>query len=242
MVLSGINFSLYFFAWRTKIRYLLRSEEVRLYLGIILLGSLIVGVDLYRHGVYSLYGLEAFQNAFFQVAAIVSTTGFAIGDFGSWPNLSKVVIFFLFFVGSCAGSTGGSIKCIRWVICAKTIKRDFTRVLPPHAVSQIKVDDKVLSGESIAAIKSFVILYFLVFAAGSVLISLDGVDMTTAVSTVAITLGNIGFGFGSVSPSGSFAFYSDGSKLLLSFLMLLGRLELFTVLLLFTPAFWKKAI
>ena len=240
MLISGINISFYYFALKTRIRYLFQSEEVRLYLGIIALCAVAVSMDLLAHNIFLQDRDITIRNAIFQVVSIVTTSGFAIDNFDLWPNVSKVILFFLFFVGSCAGSTGGGIKSIRLLVCAKIIKRDLRKIVHTHAVTPIKVDAKAIPPATVSMISSFVLLYVILFAVGSLLISFDGVDLATASSSVAVTLGNIGFGFGAVGPAGDFSGFSDAAKVLLSFFMLVGRLELFTILVLFMPTFWKN--
>ncbi len=238
MIMSGVNFSLYHDLWKRRFRQVAGNAELRLYLGIILCSALLIAANLYGR-IYASLG-ETLKQAFFQVSSIMTTTGYATTDFDLWPSFSKGILFALMFVGGSAGSTAGSVKVIRLLVAGKVMKREFARILHPQAATPITIDGKATPPEVVQGVASFYLLYFAVFALGSLIISLEGLDLFSAMSAVAATLGNIGPGFGAVGPSETFALFSPFSKLLLSLFMLLGRLELFTLLVIFTPGFWRE--
>ncbi|NLJ40401.1 MAG: TrkH family potassium uptake protein [Clostridiales bacterium] len=240
MVLSGANFSLYYGLYRGKWRDVIRNGELKLYLGIILASGLFIGLNIfYGSDAYKNIG-TAFRDSFFQVGSIITTTGYATVDFDLWPVFSKMILLFLMFVGGCAGSTAGSIKNIRFLVLGKVIKRQVARTFHPNAYIPIKVDGKVVSEDVVSGISGFLMLYIIMFVFGVLLISLEGHDIGSTISSVATTLGNVGPGLGFVGPTRNFADFSPYSKLLFSFLMLMGRLELFTIIGLIAPRAWKN--
>ena len=238
MVASGVNFSLYYALYRNRLRDIYQNEELRFYLLIIGTATLLIFFDLqweYHGSVFT-----TLRHAFFQVASITTTTGYATVDYELWPHFSQSILFFLMFVGGCAGSTGGSIKVIRLLVLVKLIKREIMRILHPRAVVPVRVHHRMLEPDVIASVTSFYILYLLIMAVGTMLLSLEGLNLTSAFSAVAATLGNIGPGFGFVGPTQNYAAFSTPAKGLMSLFMLMGRLELFTVFILMTPDFWKE--
>ncbi|QSX08444.1 TrkH family potassium uptake protein [Alkalibacter rhizosphaerae] len=238
MVLSGINFSLHFYLYTRRFKEIVEDTELRNYLRFILFSTVLIMLNLF----FTKYGnlFVSFRDSFFQVSSIMTTTGYSTADFDLWPTFSKLILFVLMFVGGSAGSTGGGIKVIRIVVLMKLIKREVSKIFHPRAYAPVKLGRKAISNDIVARVNSFVALHVIVFILGSLLISLEGVDFLTAISSVAATLNNIGPGFEMVGPTTNFAFFSGPSKLLLSFLMLLGRLELFTVLALLVPGSWTK--
>ncbi len=238
MLISGVNFSLYYDLWKRRWRRVLSNSELRLYVSIVVIAVLTIAANLYG-SVYSDLG-ETFKHALFQVSSIITTTGFSTTDFDLWPSFSKGVLFILMFVGGCAGSTAGSIKVIRLLVAGKAVKREIAKTLHPQAAAPITVNGRIVDPEVITGVGSFYFLYMSVFAAGSLLICLTGADLISSMSAVAATLGNIGPGFGLVGPSRTFAGFGPLAKLLFSLFMLLGRLELFTLLVLITPGFWRE--
>lgn len=240
MVLSGVNFSLYYSLFKGKWKEVIKNEELKLYLGIIFTAVLLIALNINRN-VYHRFWLSL-RDAFFQVASIITTTGYATADFDSWPTFSKTILFSLMFVGGCAGSTGGAIKNIRILVLLKLVKREISKIFHPRAIIPIKVEDRILPNEVVAGISSFFMLYILVFILGTILISLEGIDFESSAGAVAATLGNIGPGLALVGPSRTYSKFSYVSKLLLSLFMLLGRLELFTIIALFIPGVWKSEI
>jgi len=240
MILSGVNFSLYYFLFQGKWKEVFKNEELRLYFGIIFSSVILIALNI-NSEIYKNIGL-ALRDAFFQVGSIITTTGYATTDFDKWPTFSKSILFLLMFVGGCAGSTGGGIKNIRILVLFKLVKREFSKILHPRAVIPIKTNGEILSNEIVAGITSFFVLYIFIFVLGTVFVSLEGVDLVSSSSAVASALGNIGPGFGFVGPVETFSSISSMGKLFLSLLMLLGRLELFTIIALVLPKTWRNEI
>lgn len=240
MILSGVNFSLYYSLFKGRWKEVIKNEELRLYLGIISMAVLLIALNI-NITIYHRFWL-ALRDAFFQVASIITTTGYATVDFDKWPTFSKTILFSLMFVGGCAGSTGGGIKNIRILVLLKLVKREISKIFHPRAVIPIKIGDRVLPNEVVAGITSFFTLYIMIFILGTIFISLEGIDFESSAGAVAATLGNIGPGLGLVGPARTFSQFSHVSKLLLSLFMLLGRLELFTIIALFAPSVWKNEI
>lgn len=239
MILCGINFSLFYEILKGRWRSVLKNSELKLYLGIIAISTLLITFNLNGKIYSSIF--ETFKHALFQVSTIITTTGFSTVDFNKWTDYSKSILFLLMFVGGCAGSTGGGIKVIRLLTMGKLVKREILKLLHPKAYVTIKVNDRILSSDTTISVSGFFFLYIVIFAFSTVLISLEGIDLVSSASAVAATLGNIGPGFELVGPVQNFGFFSIPSKILFSLLMLLGRLELFTFFLFFVPEFWKNS-
>lgn len=237
MILFGVNFNVYFLFLAKKPKQAFRSEEVRDYLGIILLTIVIITFNI-RH-IYPTI-MESFRHAAFQVASIITTTGFATTDFNNWPQVPKTILVMLMFVGACAGSTGGGIKVSRFAILLKTVKKELEQYIHPKSVRKIVMDGKPVEHEVVRSINVFMITYVLVFSFSVLLIGFDDHDLITNFTAVAATLNNIGPGLELVGPTQNFGVFSGGAKLILIFDMLAGRLELFPLLLLFLPRTWKK--
>jgi len=240
MIMSGANFSLYYDLYKGKWRDVIKNSELKLYLSIIAISVLAITINMNSHLYHNLF--ESFKHSLFQVSSIITTTGYTTFDYEQWTTFSKGILFMLMFVGGSAGSTGGSIKVIRILALIKLIKRELTKILHPRAIVSVKFGDKPVSENTLLNISSFFMLYMMIFIIGSILISLEGIGFMGATSSVAATLGNIGPGFGFVGPTHTYADFSAFSKLLLSFFMLLGRLELFTVIALLTPKFWRTEL
>ena len=237
MILFGVNFSVYYLILTKKFRQAFKYEEVRYYFGIIIASILIITfntVHLFRNV------LVAFQQVAFQVASIITTTGFSSTDFNQWPALSKTVLVLLMFVGACAGSTGGGIKVSRILILCKAAKKEFQLYLHPNAIKKIKMDNKIISHEILRSTNIYISVYLLIFAASVLLIAIDNFDLITNFTAVAATLNNIGPGFEIAGPMGNFSSFSYLSKSVLIFDMLAGRLEIFPLLLLFFKDTWKR--
>lgn len=237
MILFGVNFSVYYLILTKKFRQAFKYEEVRYYFGIIIASILIITfntVPLFRNV------LVAFQQVAFQVASIITTTGFSSTDFNQWPALSKTVLVLLMFVGACAGSTGGGIKVSRILILCKAAKKEFQLYLHPNAIKKIKMDNKIISHEILRSTNIYISVYLLIFAASVLLIAIDNFDLITNFTAVAATLNNIGPGFEIAGPMGNFSSFSYLSKSVLIFDMLAGRLEIFPLLLLFFKDTWKR--
>ena len=242
MMLAGINFGLHYVAvtgGTRGIKQVLKDPELRCYVGIIGVSTVFIMVMLLIKN-YTESIEEAFRWSFFEVSSIITTTGYGTVDSDLWPLSVKMVIMLLMFIGGCAGSTGGGIKVIRFMISMKTIKRAFALRLHPKAVMPIRIGKKPIPESTISAVTAFLSLYVFTLFVGVFLVSFEDVSFMTAFSSVLACLSNIGPGFDAVGAVGNFAFFSDYSKILLSILMIAGRLELFTIFLLFTPRFWNS--
>ena len=237
MILFGVNFNFYFYLSTKKWKQAFTMEEVRCYFAIILAAILIIAVDVTR--IFGSFG-KAFQQAAFQVGSIITTTGFATTDFNLWPQISRTVLVMLMFVGACAGSTGGGIKVSRFMIMFKTVGKEIQLYLHPNAVKKVRMDGKPIPHEVVRSTNIFLITYLFIYAASVLLIAVDNFDLTTNFTAVAATINNIGPGLEMVGPCGSFHAFSNFSKLVLIFDMLVGRLEIFPILLLFNRNTWKK--
>lgn len=240
MVLSGVSFSLYYSLYKGKLKEIFKNEELRLYLGIILTATIFISLNLYikNYGNFFL----SLRDSFFQVSSIITTTGYSTVNFDLWPSFSKGILVLLMVIGGSAGSTAGGIKVIRILVMFKLIKREILKIFHPRAIIPIKNDGHVISNEVVAGIYSFIALYLAIFAVSTLAVTLEGVDLVTASTSVIATLSNIGPGLSLVGPSNSFSLYSSATKMLLSFLMLLGRLELFTIIALLAPKTWRREI
>jgi len=237
MFIAGMNFTLIYFSLRGKANKVWHNEEFRAYVVIIAFITLLLFLS-----VYSLSGSsaeEAFRNTLFQVVSLITTTGFVTDDYTGYNNGVTFIFFILLFSGACAGSTSGGIKIIRHLVFVKNTFLEFKRMYHPRALIPLKIDEVTVTGKIINHIMNFLLIYLMVFVVGSVILSVMGYDIPTSLGAVATTLGNVGPSIGHVGPIDNFAFFSPMAKLLFCFLMLLGRLELFTVLVLFTPFFWK---
>ncbi len=237
MILFGINFNVYYLFWTKKPLQAIMCEELRYYLGIILGAIVLITINIYG-GFTSI--LEAFHHAAFQVASIITTTGYSTVDFNQWSEFAKFVLVLLMFVGACAGSTGGGIKVSRIVIMLKLVKNELSHLIHPKRVRQIHFEKHVVTKDVLRSISVFFIAYAVIYGFSVLLISLNELDFTTNFTAVAATLNNIGPGLEQVGPTSNFSIYSQPAKYVLMFDMLAGRLELFPLLLLFTPATWKR--
>jgi len=237
MILAGTNFTLHYFALHLKIKKLFYNEEYRVYLGLIAVFSVVLTLGLI---VFMNEGLEpAFRHALFTVSSILTTTGFVNSNYIVWPSYMWMLVFALMFFGGMAGSTGGGVKIIRHILLIKNSKLELKRSLHPHAVIPVKYNGKSVSQPIIFNVMAFFLLYLFFFALGTFILGVLGLDFETAIGASIASLGNIGPGIDGVGPVENYAFIPDAGKWMLSFLMVMGRLELFTVLVIFSPAFWK---
>ena len=237
MILSGINYTAYFCLLSRRLKDAFQIEEVRWYLGIILGSVAIISWNI--HKIYPTLG-ETVRHAFFQVGSIMTSTGFSSTDFDTWPELSRTILLLLMFIGACAGSTGGGIKVARFIILMKAIRKELAMMIHPRMVKKIKVDGRPLAHETLRAVNVFISVYFVLFFASVLAISLDDFGFTTNFSAVLATLNNIGPGLDLVGPTQNFSIFNYFSKCVLIFDMLAGRLELFPMLILLKPSCWKK--
>ncbi|NQU54260.1 MAG: TrkH family potassium uptake protein [Bacteroidetes bacterium] len=238
MFFAGTNFTLSYLALKGKFKSVFKDEEFRYYWIFVLGFTIIIFFGLL---ITSQLGVEqAFRDALFQVVSIITTTGFATADYLLWTPFLTIIIFGLFFFGGSAGSTGGGIKIMRIVLLIKNSYYELRRLIHPHAIIPVKFNKRSVDTKIITNVLAFFMLYFIIFAVSTVFFTLIEPDMESAMGAVATSLGNIGPGLGSVGPAENFNHISSIGKWFLSFLMLLGRLELFTILVLFSPSFWKQ--
>ena len=239
MLLFGVNFNLYYFLLIKRFKDVFHSEELRAYLGIVAAAVIAIAVDILH--IYGSVG-KSLRYAFFQVSSIITTTGFATADFNTWPTFSKGILMVLMFIGACAGSTGGGVKVARVVILVKSSLADMRKMLHPNAIATVRFEGKPLTERSVRGVHVFISVYVLVFAVSFLLLTLEGFDLVTTFTALAACINNIGPGLEVVGPMGNYAQFSPWAKLLLSFNMLVGRLEIFPMLLLCAPSIWKRRI
>lgn len=237
MFIFGVNFSLYYFLLIKNFKDIYKNDEIKWYGVIVAASVIIIGISIYP--IYQNFE-QVFRLSFFQVGTIISTSGYSTANFNEWPSLAKVVLFILTFIGGCAGSTAGGFKLSRVIILFKSALRKFKNMIHPRKVEVINVDGKPLTDDTIESVQNYFIIYVIVFLLCLFLISIDGFDLETNISAAAACFNNVGPGFGLVGPYGSYSIFSGFSKLILSITMLIGRLELFPILLLFTPTVWRK--
>jgi trk system potassium uptake protein TrkH len=250
MLIAGTNFVLSYFAFTGKIQKILRDQEFKFFIKFIAVVTLLVTVILYSTVDITKSSFEhpqvlgifesSFRHAFFQIVAVITTTGFVSADFTSWTPFLTILFFGLMFMGGSAGSTSGGIKGVRHLLMIKSGFLEFKRALHPNAIIQPRYNNSILKEEVIHNIYAFFILYMLSFIIGALIFSFLGLDFESAIGVAASSLGNVGPALGSYGPAFSYSDLPLLGKWWASFLMLLGRLELFTVLILFTPFFWKK--
>ena len=236
MFLSGMNFILHYLIVHGKLKKVIQNEEWKAY--VLIVGIITITLTYYNYPIYKT-GEASFRNSLFQIVSIITATGFTSVDYGQWVQIAKYLLFFSMFIGACVGSTGGGIKIARYVIVLKTLKRQFKKAIHPNAVTTIRYNDKPVKEEEITNISSFVMIYFLTFIIGSFFMMATGLDAQSASSSVITTLGGIGPGFGKVGPVSNFSEISEIGKYYLSFNMILGRLEIISVLSLFRRSFYK---
>jgi trk system potassium uptake protein len=239
MIIAGTNFSLLYFAMTGKFKKVFANTELKFYLSLIFGSALLIGFGLWYFMDFSI--ANAIKDGLFQVVSIMTTTGYITNDYYLWQPVSLwIILVLLMFVGGSSGSTGGGIKVVRIHILIRNSLVEFKRLIHPHAVLPVRYNKTVLHTVTINNVLAFVILYIIIVAIGTVVLAFTGLDFESSFGAVATSIGNIGPGIGSVGPSFSFAHLTDFGKWLLSFMMLLGRLELFTVMIIFTRAFWMK--
>ena len=236
MILFGVNFNAYYLLLFGKIKKAFAMEEVRYYFLVILGAIVIIFTSLLRAGINV---ADSLRHAAFQVASIITTTGFSTADFDLWSQTCKTVLVLLMFVGACAGSTGGGIKVSRFIVLFKTVGKELNSYIHPKSIKKIKMEGKPVEHEVVRAINVYFITFMIIFSLSVFLISFEGNDLLTNFTAVTATINNIGPGLELVGPTKNFGFFSAFSKYVLMFDMLAGRLELFPLLILFHPAVWK---
>ena len=237
MLLFGVNFNIYYMFIIRQGRQAIKNEELRYYLGIVL-GSIILIAVCLANTKYSVG--DSIRYAVFQVASIITTTGFSTANFDTWPVFTKIILVFLMFIGACAGSTGGGIKVSRLMILIKSGLRDIKKSINPRSIETVKVDKHTVDEPVVKSVSVFFATYMIIIAISALVISIDGRDIVTTITSVIACIGNIGPGLGAVGPYGNFADFSVVSKLVFSFDMLAGRLELIPMLMLFSPYAWSR--
>ncbi|MGM0611892.1 MAG: TrkH family potassium uptake protein [Bacteroidota bacterium] len=238
MVLAGTNFALHFMVLNGRLKDIFKNEEYRYYLKLLFAASIIVAVLLILNTDIS--NEKAIRDSLFQVVSITTTTGYVTTNYMAWPSFIWIFLFILMFTGGSAGSTGGGLKAVRQLMILKSTAVEFRRLLHPRAFIPVRLNDKTVPRDIVSNIFAFFILYMLIFGFGTLIMVLVGLDFDTSIGSVIATLGNIGPAIGNVGPVDNYAAVPDIGKWFLSFLMLIGRLELFTVLILFSPKFWSE--
>ncbi len=240
MLLAGVNFALYFRVWqRRSILPLWRDLEARLFFALMVGSVALVTVFLVVHGVYPEW-TTALRHAAFNVVSVATTTGFATVDYAQWPIFAPILMLFLCGFATCAGSTGGGIKLSRSLLLMKQVQREFTRLLHPRAVRPVTLGGAVVDTQVLFSVQAFMLVYGAVLVAGTMALLLTGLDIISAFTAVVACINNTGPGLGQVGPSGNYQGLSDVQTWICTAVMLLGRLELFAVLVLFTPQFWRR--
>ncbi len=238
MLLFGVNFNLYYLFLIRKFRAALKSTELWTYLGIFFVSAAVIAADVFPR--YESFG-EALRHAAFQTSSVMTTTGYSTADFDLWPTLSKTILVFLMFVGACAGSTGGGLKVSRVVILFKRVRAEVKRLLHPRSVSGVKFEGRTVDDATLGGVSTYFVLFIAVFIGVLLTISVfDDFDFETNFTAAAACFNNIGPGLGAVGPAANYAGYGAVSKIVLSFAMLFGRLEIWPLLLAFSPTLWRK--
>ena len=238
-LLGSVSFLMYFLALKGKFREIIRNTEFKAFLAIIIISALLVSLSLFFKGGYDSF-LHALRHGLFQVISCATTAGYGITDFSLWPGLCITLLFLLMLIGGCGSSTSGGLKVIRLITSFKIVSRMFFKRLHPQGVTAVKVGGKAMSADIVSRIASFMMLYFAFYIGSVLILSLDNLDMETTLGIAAGALSNTGLGLGPNGPSGFYGVYSMPLRLYLSFVMLMGRLEIFTVFILFTPAYWRN--
>jgi trk system potassium uptake protein TrkH len=246
MIMAGINFTLHFRLLRGKGITLWKDTELKVYLGIVAGSTLLITWSLWSPEGVQVAGsaypsfLDALRYGAFQAAAIVTTTGFGTADYEIWPPLAVAVLFILFFSGGMAGSTAGGIKVVRHVLLFKNSFKEIKQLIHPNALIHVRLNDRVVSQDITRNVLSFFVLYFVLIGGGTVVMAAMDLDLLSAFGVTISSVGNVGPAFGDFGPTENYASISSLGKWILSLLMMAGRLEIFTVMILFSPSFWKR--
>lgn len=238
MVLSGINYAYYYYLFIGKTKSAFQLDEVKFFIKVVVISTFVVFLIVYMN---MDKGAElSFREAFFQVASVISCTGFATADYLAWPMAGWLILFLLMFAGGCSGSTSGGIKMSRILIMFRNLSMIFKKAVNPNAVLLVRYNGKTIDDNSNNTLMVFVVVFVLVFITGTISLFITGVDLETSAGSVVSAMSSVGPGLGTTGPVSNYAHIPDAGKLILSAIMLIGRLEIYAVLLLFTPAFWKK--
>jgi len=237
-LLASCNFLIYIYIIQRNFNMVKNNLEIRVFGMIVAGATLIIAVSLYATGTFKTFG-ESLLRSFFQVSAFASSSGYSIGDYSVWPTFCQGILFILFFVGGCTASTSGSIKVLRVIVMFKLINRGFYKRLHPRAARAVKLNGKAMPARAVAAISTFIFMYFATFLIFSLVLSLQGLDLETTLSATASLMSTTGIGFGDIGAAGNYSVFCPALRLFMSLIMLVGRLELFTIFLLFFPSFWN---
>ena len=237
MLLFSVNFALYFLILCGKVRQALKSDELRFFLIVVAISVFLISFNI--NSLYPDY-LTSLRHAFFQVSTIISTTGFSSVDFDLWPEFSRMLLVLLMLCGACAGSTGGSMKCSRILLLLKCVRREIRQILHPRSVSVVKLDGRVVDEKVLHTVMVFLGTYMLIAFSAMLVVALDDFSFGTTFTAVVACIGNIGPGLEQVGPMGNFADFSPLSKVVLSMCMIIGRLEIFPILVLFSKSAWQR--
>ena len=240
MLLCGTNFNVYFLLLTKKFKEAFSLEEVRAFFIIVFSSSILITWNVLEQFGGNI--IEAFRHSIFQVASVITTTGYSTVDFDLWPTFSKTIMIVVMFVGACAGSTGGGIKVSRILICLKTVGKEFTTMIHPRNVKVLKFEGKVIDHDVLRSVNTYIMTYVALFAGSLIVVSLDNFDFQSTFTAIVATINNIGPGIGAVGPMANYSGFSMLSKIVMCFDMLAGRLELFPILLLFSVRTWKKSM
>ena len=236
LIIYSINFNLHYMLLIGRVKTVLKSEELRFFLGTIIVATLLVALNLRA----DFGAVGALRHAFFAVSNMVSTASFSTLDYTQWPQFTQWVLLMLMFVGACAGSTGGGLKASRFIMLVKSAASDVRRMIHPRRVTRIQLDGSRVESGTLKAVYTYFLIYVLIIVAGTMVVSLDGYDMTTNFTAALACISNIGPGMGQIGPAGCFNIFSTPVKMALSVIMLLGRLELYPILAFFAPTTWRK--
>lgn len=239
MLIFGINFNLFFLMVNKEFKQALKNEELKWYLRIVGISIVLISINLVMHAVPVLTSL---RDSFFTVSSVITTSGFSTALFEHWPMFSQLILLLLMFIGGMAGSTAGGLKVSRIAILVKSGIAELKRAVRPNRVVTVQFENKLMDEKELNKIYSYVIIYAFIFVATTLMVSFEAPDFISAFSTVATTINNIGPGLGAVGPGGNFSMYSPFIKVVLSFIMIMGRLEIFPVLILLSPNTWRKRI
>ncbi len=237
ITMFSVNFAVYYLILCRRFKEVLESDELKFFLTVVVSATMLIAFNL--RGIYD-SSLQCLRYAFFQVASIISTTGFATADYCLWPQFSQMMLMLLLVCGACAGSTGGGVKCSRIVLLMRSLRRNIRQIIHPRLVEVVKLDGKVVEEKTISEVNIFLASYFCLAFGGALIVSLDNFPFSDTLTAVMTCLSNVGPGLGSVGPTGNFSAFSSVSKLVMSLLMVVGRLEILPILVLFSRRAWRK--
>lgn len=238
MLMGGTNFIIHYYLLKRHLKKIKENEELKIFVFFILFTGITITMILYFQTGRPFE--QVFRESFFQVISIITCTGYATADYLLWPKIAWIIIFFAMFLGGCTGSTAGGIKMARHLLLLKNLHRNFREIIHPRAIFLLKLNKNIVNEDTNKTILSFITTYIIIFFIGSIFLILTGLDGNTAASSAATAMAGIGPGIGTVGPASNFAHLPETAKIILTFLMIIGRLEIFAVILLFTKTFWKE--